>query len=59
MNYPRTSKAMDEVHKWREDIHNDIVNMCLEEKLNYFHKASEKICAKFGLKRLQLKHFAI
>ena len=55
MVYPKVSKAMDEVHRWREEIYNETKNMKLEEKLDYFHKTSERICAEFGLKRLQIQ----
>lgn len=43
---------MDEVHKWREEIYRETKKMALDEKMEYFHKGVDEICARYGLKQI-------
>ncbi len=50
-------KAMKEIHEIQEKIHEETKGMTTHELLDYFHRGTEEVIRKFGLKVKRLpKH---
>lgn len=55
----KISKAMEEVHKWREEIYNETRGMPLEKKLDYFHRVYEEIDVKNAKELKKIKFVSV
>lgn len=55
MNGRKKSKAMDEVHQWREALYEEIQQMNIQEKISYFHRGTEEVANKYQMKILSPK----
>jgi hypothetical protein len=51
----RANKMMEEVWRWKEEVARETENMSLEELLAFYRQTEQRLAAKTGGKKLNLR----